>query len=423
MAERFAGTTAAPPAAARTGPHAAEALPVVLGGMLGAGLLSGLAPAALAAGRFLPLAIPIALLAAACCALASAHQSGSYRGPGAAVACTRARLGVLPGRIGASTALAGQLAGLAAVARVAAEHAVPAAAPGFSAVVVLLVVLAATAGLRIRGTAAWLWLGLTCAVLGVVIAACFAIEPVAAPVAGMPQGDAGIGITGAAALLFFGFLGFERLTAPAEDRDRQRGVVVRWGTLAALIVAAVLMCVLALALLHQLGPARLALSQRPLLDALDAAGASDLRRPVGLGAGLAMLPVLLAILESLRSTALSVQREGDLPRVLAREGRYGTPYLLDLGCGLVAAAVSVLVHPAAAMAFAACCLLVHHALANAAARVLLASDQVWRMRSACLGMGLAVILAMSMSIHAMLATLVVVIAGPLAAGPIARRWR
>ena len=52
-----------------------------------------------------------------------------------------------------------------------------------------------------------------------------------------------------------------------------------------------------------------------------------------------VVPVLLALLESLRSTALSVQREGDLPRVLARDGRYGTPYLLDLGCGLLAAAV------------------------------------------------------------------------------------
>ncbi|MCX2734352.1 amino acid permease [Saccharopolyspora sp. NFXS83] len=426
MAQQVAEQAASSPAeSARRGRarrSIGSALPLALGGMLGAGLFVGIAPAALAAGPLLLLAVPLVLVAVACSALASAHQSASYRGPGAGYACIRARLGVLPARFGAATALAGKVAALAAIARVIAEHAMPAAPPVVSSAIVLLVVLAATAGLRIRGAAAWLWLLLTLAVVGLVIAVCFAIEPPESPAMPAVQEDGAIGITGAAGVLFFGFLGFERLTAPAEERDRHRGVIVKWGVVASLVVTGVVVSLLAWALLHQLGPARLALSGQPLLDALDAAAGGRLRPMVGTAVGLALFPVLLGVLESLRSTALAVQRDQDLPAALARESRAGTPYLLDLCAGVAAAVVALLVQPVPAMAFASCCLLVHHALANAAARVLLADDQVWRMRSACLGMGLAVILAMSMPVHAMLGTLVVVIAGPLLAGLVSRRW-
>lgn len=421
VAEQQAATGAGPAAG---GPRRSlgSALPLALGGMLGAGLFVGIAPATLAAGRLVPLAIPLVLVAVACCALASAHQSASYRGPGAGYACIRARLGVLPARFGAATALAGQVAALAAVAEVIVQHAMPAAPPAIAAAIVLFVVLAATAGLRIRGAAAWVWLLLALVVVGLVVAVCFAIEPPAGLPVGPPQGDGAIGITGAAGVLFFGFLGFERLTAPAQEQDRYRGKVVKWGVIAALVVTGAAVLLLSAALLHQLGPARLALSGQPVLDAMDAAAGGGLRPLVGTAVGLALFPVLLGILESLRSTALAVQRDQDLPAVLGRTSRAGTPYLLDLCAGVAAAVVALLVQPVAAMAFASCCLLVHHALANAAARVLLADDQVWRMRSACLGMGLAVILAMSMPVHAMLGTLVVVIAGPLLAGLVSRRW-
>ncbi|MFR9729155.1 amino acid permease [Saccharopolyspora sp. MS10] len=399
-----------------------SALPLALGGMLGAGLFAAIAPATLAAGPLVLLALPLVLLAVACCALASAHQSASYRGPGAAYACIRARLGVLPARFGASTALAGQVAALGAVAGVLVEHAMPGVPRPVAAAIVLFAVLASTAGLRIRGAAAWVWLLLPVGVVVLVVAVCFAIEPPPAAAAGEPASDGAIGLTGAAGVLFFGFLGFERLTAPAEERDRHRGAVVKWGVIISAALAGGLVSLLLWALLHQLGPARLALSGQPVLDALDAAAGGALRPVVGTAIGLALFPVLLGVLESLRSTALAVQRDQDLPAALGRLSRAGTPYLLDLCAGIAAAVVALLVEPVAAMAFASCCLLVHHALANAAARVLLAEDQVWRMRAACLGMGLAVIMAMSMPVHAMLGTLVVVIAGPLLAGLVSRRW-
>ncbi|MFB9569012.1 amino acid permease, partial [Saccharopolyspora hordei] len=326
-------------------------------------------------------------------------------------------------RVAASAHLAGQVDALAAVARVLGDFLLPGSAPVVASVAVLLVVLAATTGLRIRGAAAWTWLVLTGAVLGLVVVTCFAIDPVPPLPAGAAPEDSAVGITGAAGVLFFAFLGFERLTSPAEGRDRVPPAVVKRGVVVSFAVVSAVLAVVTAALVHQLGWSRLALSPTPVRDVLAAAAASELAPLVGAGAAVALLPVLLAALESARSTALGLVRDGDLPRGLERRSRAGTPFLVDVGVGVAAVAVALLVEPVAAMAFASCSLLVHCAFANAGARLLLADEGGWPMRAACLGMGLSVVIAMSMPISAMLATLVVVVVGPLATGGVSRRWR
>ncbi|MCI2421238.1 amino acid permease [Saccharopolyspora sp. K220] len=398
------------------------AIPLALGGMLGVGVFVGPAPAAAAAGPWLPFGLLLALLAAACAASASAHQSVAYRGPGPTYACVRARMGLLPSRVGASAYLAGQIAAMAAIARVLGEFLLPAAAPQVAAAAILLVVLSATIGLRIRGGAAWIWLALTVAVLALVVVTCFAIDPVPPMPAGRPLADSAVGITGAAGVLFFAYLGFERLTAPGAEQDRFTWSAMRRGTVTSLIAVTAVLAAVTAALVHQLGWSRLALSPTPIRDVLTAAAASDLAPLVGVGAAVALLPVLLGALESFRSTALALVRDRDLPRALGRTSGAGTPYLLDVTAGVAAVAVALLVEPVAAMAFAACCLLVHSAFANAAARLLLADDRTWPMRAACLGMGVSVVLAMSMPISAMLATLAVVVIGPLVTGGLSRHW-
>lgn len=401
----------------------AGAVPLVLSGMLGAGVLVGPSPAAAAAGMWSPFGLLVAVLTAACAASATAHQAAAYRGPAPADACVRGRMGLLPARVAASAHLAGQVAALAAVARVLGDFLLPGSAPVVASVAVLLVVLAATTGLRIRGAAAWTWLALTGAVLGLVVVTCFAIDPVPPLPAGAAPEDSAVGITGAAGVLFFAFLGFERLTSPAEGRDRVPPAVVKRGVVVSFAVVSAVLAVVTAALVHQLGWSRLALSPTPVRDVLAAAAASELAPLVGAGAAVALLPVLLAALESARSTALGLVRDGDLPRGLERRSRAGTPFLVDVGVGVAAVAVALLVEPVAAMAFASCSLLVHCAFANAGARLLLADEGGWPMRAACLGMGLSVVIAMSMPISAMLATLVVVVVGPLATGGVSRRWR
>ncbi|MER5394166.1 amino acid permease [Saccharopolyspora sp. NPDC002686] len=399
------------------------AVPLALGGMLGIGAFVGPAPAAAAAGAWFPLGLLIALLAATCSASATAHQSAAYRGPGAAYACVRGRMGLLAARVGASAYVAGHIAAMAAIARVLGDFFLPASAPLVASVAILLVVLSATAGLRIRGAAAWIWLALTAAVLALVVVTCFAIEPVPPLPTGVGPADSAVGITGAAGVLFFAFLGFERLTAPSEERDRVSRAALKRGVVISFVALTAVLAVVTAALVHQLGWSRLALSPTPIRDVLTAAAASEIAPLVSVGAAVALLPVLLAALESARSTALALVQDGDLPRGLGRRSGFGTPYLLDVGAGVAAVAVALLVEPVTAMAFAACSLLVHYAFANAGARLLLADVGGWPMRGACLGMGLSVVLAMSMPISAMLATLVVVLIGPLVTGGVSRRWR
>ncbi|MFC7344134.1 amino acid permease [Saccharopolyspora griseoalba] len=393
---------------------------LALSGMLGIGVLLGPAPAAAAAGPWSLLGLPIALVTAICVASATAHQSNSYGGPGPAYACVRERMGLLAARVAASAFLAGQVAAMAAVARVLGDLFLPSAAPQVAAVAILLVVLSATTGLRIRGGAAWLWTALSLLVVGLVVATCFAI----APVGGQPAGqvaDSAVGPFGAAGVLFVAFLGIERLTAP--DGRRLPPRVVKRAAVISLSVVTAVLALMMLALAHQLGWARLALSPAPLRDVLTAAAAADMRPLVSAGAAVALLPVLLGALESWRSTAVALNRDGELPRALGRTGSAGTPYLLDLLGGVAAVLVAQWVSPVAAMSFAACALLLHYALASAGARLLLADGPAWATRLACLGMGLSVVVAMSMPIGAMLSTAVVVVLGPLVAGGVSRRWK
>ncbi|MDI2031050.1 amino acid permease [Saccharopolyspora sp. TS4A08] len=403
-----------------------DALPLALSGMIGVGVLLGPAPAAAAAGPWALLGVLVALLTAVCAASATAYQSSRYRGPGAAYACVRERMGVLPARVGASAYLAAHVAAMAAIARVIGEFFLPSSSALVAGAVILLVVLATTTGLRIRGAAAWLWVGLSAAVVLLVVAICFAIAPAGGPVAHVDPGasdDSAVGIIGAGGVLFLAFTGFERLAAPADDADRAPWTTIRSATRISLIAVAALLVLMTAALTYQLGWERLALSPMPIRDVLTAAAAADLVPLVCVGAAVALLPVLLGALESARSTGLALVRDRELPRALGRTGPSGTPYPLDLIIGVAAVVVSQLIDPIALLSFAACALLLHYAFANAGARLLLSDGPTWPMRGACLGMGLSVVLAMSMPISAMLTTLGVVVVGPLLAGVVSRRWK
>ncbi|WP_433871979.1 amino acid permease [Saccharopolyspora sp. CA-218241] len=400
----------------------AAALPLALGGMIGGGAVLGMAPAAAAAGPWSLVGVVVAAVTAGCAATATSYQAQHYPGGAAVYAASRSRLGVLPARITSSAHLAGHVAALAAVAGALGELLLPAAAGPTGAVAVLLVVLAATAGLRIRGGAAWAWLLLMFGVLAIVVVLCWAIPPAPAMAGDRSGADEAVGIPGAAGLLFFAFLGFERLSAPEPDDDRFTPRASGRAVLLALVVAAVVLLALGWSALHQLGAARLALSAVPLRDLLGAAAAAELAPLLCTAAAVALLPVLLAVLESARPTTTAAVEDGDLPGALRRFGAHGTPYVQDLLVGGAAAVLVLLVDPVVAMAVASCCLLAHHAFGSAAARVLLADERRWPTRAACAGMGLSVVLLMSMPIAAMLATLAVVIVGPVVMGAVSRRW-
>lgn len=372
------------------------------GSMLGAGAFTGWSPAAASAGWWSLPAVAVAVATAAVCAMSVAAQASSCPGADPAQACVRERMGPVPGRISASTRAIGMVVAMGAVARSAADHLAPNAAQLLAPVAVLAVVLVATAGLRIGATARG-WLLLTVVVVGVVVATCFGIAPEAPAT---PSGVGGFtGTTGAAGALFFAFLGFEHLAA--SGRHSRRALI------ASFAVAAGGVLLLGCALLAQLGPERLALSPQPSLDALGAAAAGALRSPVGAGIAIALVPVLFRTLEAAREPVLAAAEARELPAALVRRGGSGTPYLLDLALGALAAVVSALVPAGQAITVAAGCALVHYAFANGSARLLLADRAAWPSRLACGGMILSVVLVMSLPVPSMLATLAAVVLGPL----------
>ncbi|MHA6803049.1 amino acid permease [Salinifilum ghardaiensis] len=389
--------------------------------MLGAGVLLAPAPAMAAAGRWLPLSVLLAVATAACTAVAATHQGAIYRSPAPSYACTRARLGVVPGRISASTSLVGQIAATAVLGRLVAELLFPAAPAAMAPMVILGSVVATVAGARIRGGVAWAWLAVTLATPVLVAATGFAIAPPEAPAA-TPSSAGALGVTGAAGVLCFAFFAGGRASTP--DAAGGGGVGGRVAALSLLGTTGALVLFLA-ACVHQLGSARLALSENPLRDVLTAAAASDLVPLVSSLAAVGLLPALLAALDGVRGTARAVLEERDLPGVLGRTGGSGRPYLLDLSGGVLAACLAALLGPVSAMVFAACCLLVHCALTNASARLSLhdrTAPRVWAARTTCAGMGLSVVLFMSMPVHALLATAGTAAAGPIVAGVYTRRW-
>lgn len=117
--------------------------------------------------------------------------------------------------------------------------------------------------------------------LALFVVACLAIAP--ADPLGPPEPVSPAGVPVAALVAGFGLLG-----AGAAGSRRATTVAVVVLVVSQLVVGAVL--------LHQLGPARLALSTTPLRDALAAADASALASPVGLVAALAMAAVLYRLL-------------------------------------------------------------------------------------------------------------------------------
>lgn len=357
-----------------------------LGAMLGAGLFAGLAPATALVGRWLPVALVIAAVPAALSSCCTGDQAGVFPGPGGGYRYTREQLGRWPGRIAGGLFLAGRAAAAAALAGCFGAYLDP-TRPAVPALALLAAVLVADS-LRLRPPPAVIR-ALTVAVLvalALVVVACFAVPPpppTGVPVpAGAPGLDDPTGLLPAAGVLFFAFLGFEHVTTGAGAPRRPRVVIP---VLVAVALGTYL--VVAFAVLHQLGPTRLAVSAVPLRDALDAADAAPLDPVITVAALVATALGLLLVVGGGQRTADAMAAGGDLPKVAA-----GARVLVVAG-----AATGVLVAgPAAAIELAATCALFHYAFTNASARLLAREERAWPVRTACFGLGCTVLIGMTM---------------------------
>jgi APA family basic amino acid/polyamine antiporter len=175
------------------------------------------------------------------------------------------------------------------------------------------------------------------------------------------------GVLQSAGLLFFAFAGYARIATLGEEVRDPRRTIPRAIPLALGITIAVYVVVAASVLLV-LGPDKLAASVTPLESAVRSVGADWAVPLVDVGAAVASLGALLALIAGIGRTTLAMAREGDLPRWLSSvHPRYRVPDHAELA---VAVAVTLLVLTTdlrGAIAFSSFGVLTYYAIANASA--------------------------------------------------------
>jgi APA family basic amino acid/polyamine antiporter len=343
-----------------------DAVVIGLGSMIGAGVFSALAPATAAAGRGVLIGLALAAVVAVCNALASAQLAAQYPTSGGSYVYGRERLGEWPGFFAGWSFVIGKTASGAAMALTVAAYTVP--IPFQKPVAVLAVLaLAAVNSVGITRTAALarVIVGLVLTVLVLVVVA-GATGGVAAPAtAGSPVGP--YGVAQSAGLLFFAFAGYARVATLGEEvRDPTR-TIPRAIVIALAITLAVYLAI-AVTALTVVGPARLAGSSQPLVDLVEVSGWGWAAPVVRVGAAVAALGALLALLAGVSRTTLAMARNGDLPRWLAAvHPRFDVPQRAELVLAVVISLLIVSTDLRGAIGFSSFGVLLYYLVANASA--------------------------------------------------------
>jgi len=344
-----------------------DAVVIGLGSMIGAGIFAALAPAAGAAGSGLLLGLAVAAVVAYCNATSSARLAARYPASGGTYVYGRERLGDFWGYLAGWGFVVGKTASCAAMALTVGSY----VWPGQTHAVAVAAVVALTAvnyvGVQKSAWLTRLIVAVVLAVLAAVVTACLS--------GGTPQavrldigGDAtAAGVLRAAGLLFFAFAGYARVATLGEEvRDPAR-TIPRAIPLALGITLAVYATVAA-AVLSVLGPGRLAQAAAPLAEAVRAAGAPGLVPVVRVGAALAALGSLLALILGVSRTTLAMARDRHLPHALAAvHPRFHVPYRAELTVGAVVAVLAATADVRGAIGFSSFGVLAYYAIANAAA--------------------------------------------------------
>jgi APA family basic amino acid/polyamine antiporter len=358
-----------------------DAVVIGLGSMIGAGVFSAFAPAAQAAGSRLLIGLAVAAAVAYCNAVASAQLAAQYPTSGGTYVYGRERLGEWWGFVAGWGFVIGKTASCAAMALTFASYAV-----GGSEWAVRLVGLGAVVALTaanyrgISRTAALarLLVAVSVAALLVAVLAIAAHHGEGVGRAGLSAGGGGAyGVLQAAGLLFFAFAGYARIATLGEEVREPERTIPRAIPLA-LGITVGLYALVGVALLVALGPDALAASARPLVAAVDAVGAAWAVPVVRVGAAVASLGALLALIAGVGRTGLAMARNGDLPRWLdSVHPRHRVPDHAELA---VAAVVSVLVLTTdlrGAIGFSSFGVLTCYAIANASAYTQDAAHRRW----------------------------------------------
>ncbi|HEV2087286.1 MAG TPA: amino acid permease, partial [Cryptosporangiaceae bacterium] len=184
-------------------------------------------------------------------------------------------------------------------------------------------------------------------------------------------GEAGwFGVLQAAALLFFAFAGYARIATLAEEVRDPRRTIPR-AVLLALGVVLVVYAAVAVTALAVLGPDRLAGATAPLAEVSAAAGLPGASVVVRVGAGVAVIGVLLSLLAGVARTMLAMGRRRDLPAALAAVApRHQVPLRAELVVAVLVAALAAIGDLRTAIGFSSFTVLTYYAVTNLSALTL-----------------------------------------------------
>jgi APA family basic amino acid/polyamine antiporter len=167
--------------------------------------------------------------------------------------------------------------------------------------------------------------------------------------------------------LFFAFAGYARIATLGEEvRDPAR--TIPRAIPIALGIALLVYAVVAVTVLSELGSTAMASATAPLADAVRAAGVPGMEPVVRVGAAIAALGSLLALILGVSRTTLAMARDRHLPHLLAAvHPRFKTPHRAEVVVGVVVAATAAVVDVRGAIGFSSFAVLLYYAIANASA--------------------------------------------------------
>lgn len=343
-----------------------DAVVVGLGAMVGAGIYAAPAPAARAAGGALLAALALAALVACCNAHSSARLAARYPSSGGTYVYGRERLGPFWGYLAGWGFVVGKTASCAAMALTVGAYAWPGQQHAVAVAAVVALTAASYGGVQKSARIARVIVAVVLAVLAGVVVACLSSGEAGAGRLGSADWSAA-GLLQGAGLLFFAFAGYARITTLGEEvRDPER--TIPRAVFLALGIALLVYAAVAVAALSVLGADGLGRSAAPLADAVRAAGWPGLTPAVRVGAALAALGSLLALVLGVSRTTLAMARDGHLPRALAAvHPRRQVPHRAELAVGAVVAVLAATTDLRGAIGFSSFGVLAYYAIANASA--------------------------------------------------------
>jgi basic amino acid/polyamine antiporter, APA family len=382
-----------------------DAVIIGLGAMLGAGVFAAFSPAAGVAGAGLLIGLAVAALVAYCNATASAQLAAEYPTSGGTYIYGRERLGPWWGFLAGWGFVVGKTASCAAMALTFAAYVAPPAWQRPLAVAAVIILTTVNYyGITRTAALTKIIVVVVLASLALVVVASLSAANGAASVRSWDLLAAGwYGILQSAGLLFFAFAGYARIATMGEEiRDPER--TIPRAILTALTIAVSTYLIVGASILIVLGPGGVAASSAPLAAAVKAAGWAWADLLVRLGAAAAALGALLALIAGVGRTTLAMARHKDLPGWLAAvHERHQVPHHAE---GAVAGLVCVLILVTdlrGAIGFSSFGVLLYYLIANAAAYTQSSERRRFPRALQIVGMAACGILVLTLPLRAVLA--------------------